>query len=75
MDEVNEAASTLSDLGRFELAARLLENLEPDTWSAEDWDEEIRRRLDAIRAGKATMIPWEQARVVLWIEVYGTSDR
>jgi putative addiction module component (TIGR02574 family) len=49
---------------RGDLAARLLESLDtgadPDADAA--WDEEIRQRLDDVRAGRATPVPWSEAR-------------
>src|SRR5207245_2633929 len=71
VDKVYNDALTLSDEERSELAARLLEQLDPDTWTPENWEEEVRQRVEEIRSGQATMIPWEQARAVLWNEVNG----
>jgi putative addiction module component (TIGR02574 family) len=49
---------------RGELAARLLESLDAgaDADAAEAWDEEIRVRLEEVRAGKVTPVPWDEAR-------------
>ena len=48
---------------RGELAARLLESLDIDTDpdAADAWDEEIRTRLEDVRAGRVTPIPWADA--------------
>jgi putative addiction module component (TIGR02574 family) len=48
---------------RGELAARLLESLDAgsDTDVAEAWDEEIRTRLEDVRAGRVTPVPWAEA--------------
>jgi putative addiction module component (TIGR02574 family) len=59
-----EEALRLSDSERAELAARLIESLEPD---AEDdvesaWGEEIRRRLDDLDQGRVQPVPWPEAR-------------
>jgi putative addiction module component (TIGR02574 family) len=64
------AAALLTDvLGwpvaeRGELAARLPESLdsEADTYVARAWDEEIRTRLEDVRRGRVTPVPWEEAR-------------
>ncbi len=71
VDQVYDAALALSDVERSELTARLLENTDPETWTQENWDDEIRKRVEEIRSGQATMIPWEQAKVALWNEVKG----
>ena len=48
---------------RGELAARLLESLDTDADpdAAEAWDEEIRTRLEDVRSGRVTPIPWAEA--------------
>lgn len=49
---------------RGDLAARLIESLDPgaDNDAAEAWDEEIRTRLEDVRRGRVTPVPWEEAR-------------
>jgi putative addiction module component (TIGR02574 family) len=49
---------------RGDLAARLLESLDPgtDDDAAAAWDEEIRTRLDDVCSGRVTAVPWEEAR-------------
>ena len=49
---------------RGELAARLLESLDAgaDPDAAEAWGEEIRTRLEEVRSGKVTPVPWDEAR-------------
>jgi len=48
---------------RGELAARLLESLDADADpdAAEAWDEEIRTRLEDVRSGRVTPVPWAEA--------------
>ena len=49
---------------RGDLAAKLLESLDPgaDDDAADAWDKEIRTRLDDVRIGRVTPVPWEEAR-------------
>jgi putative addiction module component (TIGR02574 family) len=60
-------ALRLSEEDRGDLAAKLLESLDPpeepeDADAEAAWEEEIRRRLAEIDAGTAEMIPWSEAR-------------
>ena len=64
--QVLDAALALSEIEQSELTAHLLEKLEPETWTPEDWDREIQKRVEEIRSGKAQMVPWDQARQELW---------
>jgi len=48
---------------RAALANTLLDSLETANQSVEEaWDEEVARRIDDIRAGKAVTVPWEELR-------------
>ncbi|HKB05002.1 MAG TPA: addiction module protein [Gemmataceae bacterium] len=49
---------------RGDLAAKLLESLDSgaDDDAAAAWDEEIRTRLEDVRSGRVTPVPWEEAR-------------
>jgi hypothetical protein len=69
--QVLDAALALSEVEQSELTAHLLEKLEPETWTPEDWDHEIQQPVNDIRSGKAHMIPWDQARRELWDAVDG----
>lgn len=61
-EAVIEQALALSDADRREVINRLAGSLgEPDGVSAA-WDAEIDRRLDAVDAGRATFVAWEEAR-------------
>jgi putative addiction module component (TIGR02574 family) len=45
---------------RAALANTLLDSLESaDRGVQEAWDEEVSRRIDALQAGKAVTVPWE----------------
>jgi putative addiction module component (TIGR02574 family) len=59
-----EDAMKLSDADRADLAACLLASIDEPEFPAADptWEAEIKRRLDAIDAGRATLVPWEEAR-------------
>ena len=48
-------------LKRAALANTLLESLETTNQSVQDaWDEEVARRMEDLKAGKAVTVPWEQ---------------
>lgn len=58
-------ALELDETERAEVAAALLESIEPraDEHEIETaWREEVRRRVAAIESGKAELIPWEKVR-------------
>lgn len=61
-DAVIEQALTLDDADRLEVIDRLSASLGGGSDVSAAWDAEIDRRLDAVAAGQATFIPWEQAR-------------
>jgi putative addiction module component (TIGR02574 family) len=46
---------------RAALANTLLDSLEAPSQSVEeDWDKEVTRRMQDLKAGKAVTVPWEQ---------------
>lgn len=46
---------------RAALANALLDSLETSNQSVEEaWDEEVARRMEDLKAGKAVTVPWEQ---------------
>ena len=57
-------ALQLTESERAELAARLIESLDPeaDDDVAVAWDAEIRDRLDDFDAGRIRPVPWNEAR-------------
>ena len=63
-DQLLMASLQLTPEDRGELAARLLESLEtqadPDAEAA--WDEEIRTRVEDVKQGRVTPVPWTDAR-------------
>lgn len=57
-----EQALALPDTDRAALAASLFRSLdtEIDANADELWDNEIKRRLEEIRAGEVELVPWDQ---------------
>ena len=55
MQTLLDAAMQLPESERGELAARLLDTLGDDSEEAK----ELQRRIDAVRSGTATTVPWE----------------
>jgi putative addiction module component (TIGR02574 family) len=48
---------------RAALANTLLDSLETTNQSVEEaWDEEVARRMEDLKAGRAVTVPWEQLR-------------
>ena len=46
---------------RAALANTLLDSLDAPTQSVEeDWDKEVARRIEDLKAGRAVTVPWEQ---------------
>lgn len=62
--QIFEDAMRLPEADRADLAACLFATLDPSTVDQLDpsWEEEIKRRLQAIATGEAKLIPWEEAR-------------
>jgi putative addiction module component (TIGR02574 family) len=66
LDELLKKAMSLPPQDRGALAATLLESLDevaqadPDVEA--EWQNEIARRLDEIRAGKVKTVPWPEVR-------------
>lgn len=59
-----EAALRLTDAERAELAARLMESIDPaveESWD-EAWNAEIAKRIEELDSGKTKSIPWAEAR-------------
>ena len=52
---------------RADLAAALLQSLDPaaDADAERAWDEEIRRRVEDVAAGRVTPLPWADARAAI----------
>jgi len=57
---------------RAALANTLLDSLETSNQSVEQaWDEEVGRRMEELKAGKAVTVPWEELRRELLAMVPG----
>ncbi len=74
-DTILETILRLSETDRGELAARLLDSLEPETDADADaaWDEEIRTRVEDVRAGRVKTVSWAEARTQILADGDGTS--
>ncbi len=63
--EILKKALALPENERADLASSLIESLdptvEPDVEAA--WQEEIARRMEELRAGRAQTVPWNEVRV------------
>jgi putative addiction module component (TIGR02574 family) len=62
--EILEKALALTEEERAELAASLVESLDPtiDADAESAWQQEIARRADQLNSGKDKTIPWEQVQ-------------
>jgi putative addiction module component (TIGR02574 family) len=62
-----EAALRLPESERADLAARLIDSLDPgaDDDAEAAWSEEIRRRVDDLKNGRVRSIPWDEVRRML----------
>jgi len=65
--QLYENALQLPDRERADLAARLIESLDPeiDDDVGTAWDAEIRRRIDELDRGAVTAVPWPEARRII----------
>ncbi|HXT22258.1 MAG TPA: addiction module protein [Thermoanaerobaculia bacterium] len=64
-DALLRDALELGEQDRADMAAALLESLEPavdEAAIAQAWDEEVQRRVAEIDSGQAELIPWEEVR-------------
>lgn len=59
-DQIEQAALQLPPDARAALAVRLLDSLDPRSSVSEGWDEELRRRVEAVRSGRAKTRPVEE---------------
>ena len=61
ISELLKRALALPVEERAALANTLLDSLEIPNQSVQDaWDEEVARRMEELKAGKAVTVPWEQ---------------
>lgn len=66
-DNVFQAALQLAEAERAEIAAMLLESIDPGTdadWD-EAWDAEIAKRIEDMDQGKVKAVPWAEARRII----------
>ena len=70
--QIYDNALHLPDSDRAELAAWLIESLDPevDRDVEETWAAEINRRIDELDSGAVTAVPWPEARRI----ILGLSD-
>ena len=70
--QLYDNALQLPDSERSELAAWLIESLDPDVDRDVEraWDVEIKRRIDELDSGAVTAVPWPEARRM----ILGLSD-
>ncbi len=70
--QLYDTALHLPDSERADLAAWLIQSLDPDVDRAVDeaWDVEIQRRIDELDRGSVTAVPWPEARRM----ILGLSD-
>ena len=66
-DQLLEDALRLSEKERAEMAARLIDSLDPEVEpeAAAAWNAEIQRRLAELDAGVVKPIPWPDARQLI----------
>ena len=66
-------ALSLPERDRAEIAARLLESLDPETQSDVDeaWAAEIERRCAAVDAGALTTSDWKDVRARIERDIFG----
>lgn len=62
--ELLAEALRLPEQDRGEVAARLIESLDPDTEDDVEaaWSAEIQQRLDELETGQVQPVPWPEAR-------------
>jgi putative addiction module component (TIGR02574 family) len=61
VSEILKRALALPVDERAALAHTLLDSLDATDQSVQEaWDEEVARRMDDLKAGKAVTVPWEQ---------------
>jgi putative addiction module component (TIGR02574 family) len=68
LESVYQAALSLPEEDRVELADRLLGTLSPDVPSQlhRAWQDELKRRSDKIEVGEVVPIPWDVVRRLAW---------
>jgi putative addiction module component (TIGR02574 family) len=65
-EEILKQAMALSAEERAELADQLLGSIEPEDEGVEAaWDAEIQRRVEELKAGSVSTVPWAEVRAAL----------
>ncbi len=74
--ELLAEAMHLPDTDRGDLAAKLIDSLDPQSEAdvEQAWCEEIRRRIEDIRTGQIQSIPWSEARKMILDDADGEPD-
>jgi putative addiction module component (TIGR02574 family) len=64
LQEMVEEVLRLPEADRAKLAVTLIESLDSETQStsSDEWDAEIRRRLEELDRGDVAAIPWDEVR-------------
>ena len=64
LQSVLDAALRLPEAERGELATRLMDTLNHASVEADEsgWTEELLRRIDDVRSGRETTVPWDAVR-------------
>lgn len=61
VSDLLKKALSLPEDERAALANTLLDSLEPANESVQTaWDDEVARRIEELKAGKAVVVPWEE---------------
>lgn len=66
-DDVYQAALRLPEADRAEIAAKLMESIDPEqdeSWE-EAWNSEIAKRIEELELGKVKTIPWAEVRQMM----------
>ena len=73
--QIYDNALQLPDSERAELAAWLIESLDPEVDGDIDvaWDSEIQRRIQELDKGTVTAVPWPEARRMILGQSDGSS--
>ena len=71
VSDLLKRALALSVDERAALANTLLDSLGDTTECAEAWDQEVARRIQNLKAGKAVTVPWEELHRELLAMVNG----
>ena len=69
-----DAALQLPESERGELAARLMDTLDDAPEFHEEWDDELKRRLEDYRSGKSVPVPWDEAMKLIMEDSDGKAD-